>query len=286
MDSSTLSLPARNAASLSLLQLTSLMQSAEGFAAVTEALRSNRSATIDGAWKSSAALAAAALAAEAPRSVLIVLAHPGDVDPWQADLFSFGGRHPVLFPAWDAWPPRNNLVDEIASQRLRVLKQLDADEPPRLLLTTVQALLQPVPGREQLAQQRKKLKAGAQTDLDELMAWLVDHGFQRMDAVEMPGEFAQRGGILDVFSADAEMPYRIEFFGDEIDSIRQFSPESQRSLGAVPAVEITAAALPTVEPQTNGQSPRAATRGKKSSGADRSNETPPGSRGLPPVGFE
>jgi transcription-repair coupling factor (superfamily II helicase) len=63
-----------------------------------------------------------------------------------------------------------------------------------------------------------------------------------MDAVELPGEFSRRGGILDVFSPDAEAPHRLEFFGDEIDSIRQFAVDTQRSLGDVEAVEITAVA--------------------------------------------
>src|SRR5438270_6032231 len=62
-----------------------------------------------------------------------------------------------------------------------------------------------------------------------------------MEAVELPGEFSLRGGILDVFSHDAEAPCRVELFGDEIESIRQFSPQTQRSLGELTAAEITAA---------------------------------------------
>ena len=66
-----------------------------------------------------------------------------------------------------------------------------------------------------------------------MATWLVDHGYRHAEAVELPGEFSRRGGILDVYSPDAEAPYRVEFFGDEIDSIRQFAPETQRSLGTV-----------------------------------------------------
>jgi len=62
-----------------------------------------------------------------------------------------------------------------------------------------------------------------------------------MEAVELPGEFSRRGGILDVFSPDAENPYRVEFFGDDIESLRPFAVDTQRSLGDVQAVEITAA---------------------------------------------
>src|SRR5439155_10028093 len=86
----------------------------------------------------------------------------------------------------------------------------------------------------------KRLSAGSTAPLEELTRWLVDHGFQHMEAVELPGEFSRRGGILDVFSPDAEAPYRLEFFGDDIESIRQFAVDTQRSLGDVTAIEITA----------------------------------------------
>jgi transcription-repair coupling factor (superfamily II helicase) len=101
--------------------------------------------------------------------------------------------------------------------------------------------LQPVPDREQLAKQRKRLKVQANVDLEDLTAWLVEQGSQRMEAVEVPGEFSRRGGILDVFSPDAEAPYRLEFVGDDIESIRQFAAETQRSLGDLSAIEIASA---------------------------------------------
>jgi transcription-repair coupling factor (superfamily II helicase) len=223
-----------------LHDLTRFIQQAEGFDRLVAALKNGQTATVDGAWGSSAALTAAALGLHAPQTLLIVLAHPRDLDPWSDDLYSFAGRRPVIFPAWDALPTADTVVDEIAGQRLRALKQLGSEPPPRLVLTTFQALLQPVPDRTQLAQQRRRLRVGDRLDLDELITWLVEHGFQRMEAVEVPGEFSRRGGILDVFSPDAEAPYRIELFGDEIESLRQFSIQTQRSLGDLQSIEITA----------------------------------------------
>ena len=105
------------------------------------------------------------------------------------------------------------------------------------MLTTFQALLQPVPARAEFAARRRVLRRGETVDLEELAAWLVDHGYQHTEAVELPGEFSRRGGILDVYSPDAEAPYRLEFFGDEIESIRQFSPQTQRSLGELEQAE-------------------------------------------------
>ena len=78
-----------------------------------------------------------------------------------------------------------------------------------------------------------------------MSAWLVAHGYQNTEAVELPGEFSRRGGILDVYSPDAEAPHRLELFGDEIDSIRQFSPQTQRSLGELERAEWAAVGMST-----------------------------------------
>src|SRR5262249_6905629 len=72
------------------------------------------------------------------------------------------------------------------------------------------------------------------------------------EAVELPGEFSRRGGILDVFSPDAEAPYRLEFFGDEIESIRQFAPLTQRSLQELESVEITGTGVASPSAEGNG----------------------------------
>jgi len=224
----------------SLKDLGLLIQEAEGFHPLLAALKNGHGATVDGAWGSSGALVSAAFGLHAPATVLVVLAHPRDVDGWTEDIAGFAGVRPVVFPAWETLPDDNTVIDEVAGQRLRVLKQLEADTAPRFIVTTIQALIQPVPDRAQLARRRRRLHAGSRAPLDELAGWLVEHGFQRMEAVELPGEFSIRGGILDVFSADAEVPYRLEFFGDDIESIRQFAPETQRSLAELEAVEITA----------------------------------------------
>jgi transcription-repair coupling factor (superfamily II helicase) len=221
-----------------LKDVARLVQTAEGFPPIIAALKNGRGAVVDGAWGSSSALVTAALGQHAPRTLLVVIGHPRDLDAWADDLHSFAGARPVVFPAWDHLPDEDTVADEVAGQRLRVLKALEADPPPRLVLTTIQALIQPVPNREQLTQGKRVLTAGATVDLDELSAWLLDHGYGRTDAVELPGEFSRRGGIFDVYSPDAEAPYRLEFFGDEIESVRQFSPHTQRSLGALERAEL------------------------------------------------
>jgi transcription-repair coupling factor (superfamily II helicase) len=111
------------------------------------------------------------------------------------------------------------------------------------VVTTIQALLQPVPSRAELAQSRRRFKVGEEISPEELAHWLVDHGFEPAETVVIPGQFGRRGGILDVFAPDAESPVRIEFFGDEIESIRPFSPHTQRRLGELTEIEITGSPL-------------------------------------------
>jgi len=244
----------RRAELAGLGDLARLVQRAEGFHPLVAALKNGHGATVDGAWGSSASLAAAALGLHAPQTLLIVIAHPRDLDAWADDIETFTDSRPIVFPAWEKLPSESpnsdglgtDRLDEIAGQRLRVLKSLSrtgppgGSSPPRFLLTTIQAILQPVPDRGQLAARRRLLRKGEAVDLEEMTAWLVDHHFQRTEIVSLPGEFSRRGGILDVYSPDADASYRVEFFGDEIDSIRQFSPQTQRSLGDVPELEITA----------------------------------------------
>ncbi|HEV3202781.1 MAG TPA: transcription-repair coupling factor, partial [Gemmataceae bacterium] len=94
------------------------------------------------------------------------------------------------------------------------------------------------PDRAQLEQSRRRFAVGDAVNLDDLLAWLVENGFKPNETIELPGDFSRRGGILDIFSPDAEFPFRLEFFGDEIASIRPFSLQTQRSLGDVPHVEL------------------------------------------------
>ena len=220
-----------------LADLPSLVRAAEGFAGVSVALRAGGAGTVDGAWGSAAALACAALAADAPSTLLVVLAHLGDVDAWANDLHSFAGVRPVLFPAFETWPAESSAFDDTPRKRLRVVQQL-ATSPPKIVLTPMAALMQPVPSRGELGDRGRRIRKGATLDPDEFGQWLVANGYKRVDACEMPGEFARRGGIVDVYSTDAEAPCRLEFFGDEVDSIRPFAAGSQRSEGEVQEVVV------------------------------------------------
>ncbi len=217
---------------LTLKTLPARLATGPAWAGLRAALDSGTAGTIDGAWGSSAAVAVAALTLNAPGPVVVVVPSPAEVPPWTGDLTSFLGTAPPVFPAHDTWPPtatRGRISDE-TSGRLRVLRLLTSDAPPKLVLTSMAAVIQPVPAREDLTASGKKLRVGEALNVEDLLLWLHNHGFKRTEAVEYPGEFTKRGGIVDLFPADATDPVRLEFFGDELESIRTFATHTQRSL--------------------------------------------------------
>jgi len=222
--------------------LPGLLHAAEGWGALRAALNAKQSGTVDGAWGSSAALAVAALAADVPATLLAVVPGPSDLPSFVEDLACFSGARPAVFEAWETWPPptHKGQLDPATSSRLRLLQTLPVD-PPRLVVCTMAALVQPVPAKDEFATRGKKLAKGEVIDPSELAGWLLGAGYKRIEAVEYPGEFSRRGGIVDIFPPDATDPVRLEFFGDEVESIRTFATGSQRSLeekGSVTLLEV------------------------------------------------
>jgi len=110
----------------------------------------------------------------------------------------------------------------------------------RSLVTSALALMQPVPSPEAIRQQCFGVHVAQALDPDRLSAWLLEHGYQKCDAVEVPGDFARRGGIVDVYSNAHTDPVRVEFFGERVESLRLFAAGTQRSAASLGAVQIPA----------------------------------------------
>ena len=131
-----------------------------------------------------------------------------------------------------------------------------ADRPaPCVIVTSLPALLHPVPSAAELQRRTRKLTVGKSLDLEELLQWLVSSGLTRMPAIELPGEFSLHGGILDIFSPSETEPLRIELFGDEIESIRRFDPVSQKKTEDLREAFLTLlppTGTPTDTPDTQG----------------------------------
>jgi len=142
---------------------------------------------------------------------------------------------PVLqFPAWDCQPyDRVSPHGGILAQRLTTLARLarlTGSDKPMIVLTTVNAILQRVPARDVIAAQALSVAPGHVVPMDSIVAWLEHNGYTRSSTVREPGEYAVRGGILDLFPAGLDQPVRFDFFGDSLESIRSFDAETQRTL--------------------------------------------------------
>jgi transcription-repair coupling factor (superfamily II helicase) len=139
----------------------------------------------------------------------------------------------LRFPAWDCLPyDRVSPNPILVSERITTLARLAERTPqPRIVLTTVNALVQLVPPRSAFRDAAMVLAAGGDAPPDALARFLDANGYGRAGTVMEPGEYAIRGGIIDIFPAGEAEPVRLDLFGDTIESIRVFDPASQRSAG-------------------------------------------------------
>ena len=130
--------------------------------------------------------------------------------------------------------------------RAEVLNRINSRKKPALIITYPDALFEKVVTRKELEKNTLKINVGDTLSLDFVNEVLFEYQFKRVDFVTEPGEFSVRGGIVDVFSFSNDIPYRIEFFGDEVDSIRTFDVETQLSTDQVKKITI----IPNVENKT------------------------------------
>ncbi len=164
------------------------------------------------------------------------------------DLESLLGDNRVLF--YPASYRRAYQIEETDNAnvllRSEVLNRINSKKKPAIIVTYPDALFEKVITRKELERNTLKITVGDKLSLDFINETLFEYHFKRTDFVTEPGEFAVRGGIVDVFSFSNDEPYRIEFFGDEIDSIRTFDVETQLSLDVKKKVNI----IPNIETKT------------------------------------
>ena len=155
-------------------------------------------------------------------------------------------------PAWDCLPyDRVSPHAAVVARRMATLAALQRQTgTPQVVLITVNAALQRVPTRDFIARGALAAAVGNQIRMDDLVHWLEDNGFLRSTTVREPGEYAVRGGILDLFAAGAEAPVRLDFFGETVESIRNFDQDSQRTTTARKGIELVPVNEMVLSPET------------------------------------
>ncbi len=148
------------------------------------------------------------------------------------------------FPAWDCVPyDRISPHADVVAQRMDTLLRLaavgqDAETGPRIVITTASAILQRVPPLSAFRGMVREIKPGSRLDVDSLAVELSCTGYQRAEQVMEPGEFAIRGGLIDLFPPGHDDPVRIDLFGDEVDTLRSFDPINQRTTAKLKALRL------------------------------------------------
>jgi len=158
------------------------------------------------------------------------------------------------FPAWDCLPyDRTSPKPDIESARLATLAALarrDKGSAPAVVVTTINAALQRVPPKSEIAQASFFARVGKDVEHDVLTAFLVKNGYAKASTVREPGDFSLRGGIVDLWPPGTETPLRLDFFGSSLDAIRTFDAETQLSSGQIDQIEL----LPASEAPLDAQS--------------------------------
>jgi transcription-repair coupling factor (superfamily II helicase) len=202
-------------------------------------LRPHRRVVIHGAPEGHDAFVLGSLAAGEARELLHVCRDDGRMARLASAIAFFRPELDLLtFPAWDCLPyDRASPNTEIVSRRVDTLTRLadTAGETthPRIVLTTVNALVQRVPPRKLFRGRVLNVGVGGRIPLDRLVSFLGQNGYGRTETVREAGEFAVRGGIIDVFPSGESSPLRLDFFGDTLEGVRSFDPLTQRSTGAL-----------------------------------------------------
>lgn len=183
--------------------------------------------------------------ARAGKAVAYVLSDGQRIADFEQMLGFVAPDIPVIsLPAWDCLPyDRVSPGSDAEARRLSALSALvhhNRNPYPAILLVTVNAMLQMLPPPDVIASLGFSAQAGQIIEMDGIVHRLSQAGFERVPTVREVGEYAVRGGILDVFVPGAESGVRLDFFGDTLESIRAFDPASQRSTGTVKTLELNA----------------------------------------------
>jgi len=195
---------------------------------------------VSGVWGACAPMATSYAVVRPARTLLYVTAHPEQADRVRDEIELFSGSGCDVFPAWESLPGEGAAAGEVAAERLRLCSQLAADRSVTVV-TSILALMQPVPALDEIRQNTLGLAAGdSGMTPDSVLEWAVDRGFTRLELVESPGDVARRGEIVDLFVPGDQAPLRIHFNEEHIESIRRFDISTQRSIETLSQTSVCA----------------------------------------------
>lgn len=206
---------------------------------------------IDGLAGPAKGFAIARLFSQLARPLLVITYQQEQAQRLWEDIVRFGVPQDkaAVLPSSQSQFLEGDVTDfRVIGERVGALAML-ARRTPCIVIGTIEAVLQRTGAPDDLMPHLFTLEAGQSVDIDDLVTRLVQMGYQSANTVTRPGEFSRRGGILDVFSSVSDAPIRIELFGDEIESLREFDVVSQRSIARRANVELAPAREIRLKPE-------------------------------------
>ena len=225
-----------------LTALVRQLQQAPLTGEVLQRSQRNERLRMSGAGRGARALVSSALATAAEAPLLVVVPTLEEAGRWAALLELMGWSSAQLYPTSEGSPYEPfDPTSEITWGQLQVLSELlDEERASKMAIVATERALQPhLPPPAALNAQCLSLRKGDTVDLEELGETLTRLGYERVTAIEQEGSWSRRGDIVDVFPVSAELPVRLEFFGEELEKLREFDPASQRSLDPIEVVRLT-----------------------------------------------
>ncbi len=203
-------------------------------------LKEKKSLLLPDLWQAPKALLLALIASVTHRQVFFITSI-GHEATYLTDLSNIENLNLLDLPSWESLPSENiEPSPDITGERARVLDALLRKPEKQIVITSLQSVLIPVLEKEQFEKLSIALKVSQEVKFNELVEKLAALGYERTTLVNDKGQFAVRGGIIDIFPSSETQPIRIEFFGDEIESMRAFDPVHQVSVQECHSVEIFA----------------------------------------------
>lgn len=209
------------------------------FAALKAALKQKETLLIENLWSAPKALIAALAQKITGKHILFLTGSSQEEFRFFHDLEFFSSQPILDFPSWETLPSENITPSkDVVGERYKVLKSLVSHPEPTIIITGLQAILQKLLSPTIFKDFYFSLKKGSRFSFEGFVTKLVEMGYQKKIIASDKGEFAVRGGLIDVFPVASPDPYRLEFWGDELDSLRLYDPVGQKSLKEIDQIEI------------------------------------------------
>ncbi len=207
-----------------------------------QAFQKQDSVLIEELWNSPKALVAALAQQATGKHVLILTGASVEETKLYHDFALFTERSVVDYPAWETLPSENIAPSpDIVGERYRILNRITSSKEPHIIISSLSACLQKIISPKKFDSLYMDIKVGDNESYEFLIERLIESGYQRCPVASDKGEFAVRGGIIDVFPVSSPDPFRIEFWGDQIESLRIYDPIGQKTVEAVKQIQITPA---------------------------------------------